>query len=242
MKQIKEEVFNKFVLTDTIVKYNNSEFPAGKARFGTERGFVVRNVSDDYTLITNEDLVRWIKSEYSVKFLNIYKTPSMDTVYIEGYLPEFSFTDYLGRPFYISFEVGNSYSSRFLPCVYLGIFYPLPYVNIKTTVRATSRKRDDILLSPFDPDLTNGLIDLAQDTGEHHSVPQLIHDLTYSLPEKLRLQAQQMAVLYGHKKHPTDVLQLAGSIANVWKLSAYELSRTFQMNQFHHLIERISTS
>ena len=242
MKQIKDEVFNKFILADTYVKFNNYEFDAGKAIFDTERGMVVRSVSDDYTLITNKDLIKWIKSEYSVKFLNIYKTPSMDTVYIEGYLPEFSFTDYLDRQFYISFEVGNSYSSRFLPCVYLGIFYPLPYMNIKTTVRVTSHKRNDILLKPFDPDDTNGLIDLAQSTNEDSCVPQLMHDLLYSLPEKLRLKAQQMAILYGHKRHAMDMLQVAASIANVWKLSAYELSRTFQMNQFHHLIERISAN
>ena len=241
MKQIKEEVFNKFILADTYIKHNNYEFPAGKAIFDTERGFVIRNVSDDYTLITNEDLVKWIKSEYSVKFLNIYKTPSMDTVYIEGYLPEFSFEDYLGRQFYISFEIGNSYSSRFLPFVYLGIFYPLPYMNIKTTVRATSFKRDSILEEPFNPDITNELLDITHDVGEYSFVPQLIHDLTHSLPEKLRLQSQQLAVLYGHKKHPMDVLEVTASIANIWKLSAYELSRTFQTKQYHLLKERIAS-
>jgi len=240
IKQIREEVLNKYLLLDTFVEYKKYHYPSGKAVFDVERGMVVKQVSNEYRLITNEDLVRWIKNAYSVKFLSIYKTPSQDTVYIEGFMPEFSFEDGHNRQFYVSFEIANSYSSRFLPVINLGIFYPSPPLNIKTSIRATRKTRVGLLQRSFNPDVINGLIEFAQDDGIlPELIPILIDKLLYRLPAKLRDKAFELARTQSYRTLPISYLELCAKIASVWKLSAYELARTFQMQQHDYLIERM---
>jgi len=241
LKELKAEVFNKHLIKDTYIRHNNSEFGAGKAVFDVNRGFVIRQVSDDYKLITNEDLVKWIKSDYSVKFLSIYKTKSQDTVYIKGYIPEFSFEDSKRRQFYISFEIVNSYSSRFLPAVYLGVFYPnFPSLNIRTDVRVTPHSRDGLLAEPFNPDLINSVLDFIQSSKSYDIIHILIEELPSYLPKKLRMPAIVFQITQNYKTSPIGFLELCAKITNIWEETAYESSRAFQMQEYSYLIERIS--
>lgn len=240
IQQVKEEVLTKCLLIDTFVKYKKFDYPAGKAVFDVNRGMVIRQVSDDYKLITNEDLVKWLKSRFKVKFLNIYKTKSMDTMYIEGFMPEFNFEDAHNRQFFISFEIANSYSSRFLPVINIGIFYPYLALNIKTDVKVTPKVRNGLLDQPFNPDIINGLIEFTQDDGLMPDlIPSLIQKLPDKLPAKLKEKASIIVASQNYRTFPISYLETVAKVASIWKYTAYELSRTFQMEQYKYLIKRM---
>lgn len=253
IKQLKDEVFNKHLLLDTYVKHNKYEFPSGKAVFDVNRGMVIRQVSFNYNLITNEDLVKWLKSSgLKVKFLNIYKTKSLDTIYIEGYFPTFQYYNYNKQECYLSFEISNSYSSRFLPSIYLGIYCPMIGI-IKSDIRITPTSRSKILSERLNLDSAEFLFDLMSKadlnlylvgglafTGVKNKLPTKLHPIADTLlptyiesPDALYKDSSYRNTLY----HTFHYLEFIARIAEAWKYTAYELSRTFQISKFTILKE-----
>jgi len=243
IKEIKEEVLTKFVLLDTYAKWKNYEFPAGKVVFDATRGFAVRQVSPNYKLITTEDLVRKIKERFSIKFLGFYKTPASETVYIQAYIPTRKYLDALGREFYVSFELANSYSSRFLPSIYLNLYYPnFPSHIIRTDMRVTGKSREKLLES-FDFEKVNLIIGFAQDPTLYSNLLQeLRKELLAYLPYRLWNIAKQFINATAYPTAPLSYLTLVANIAKVWEDTAWELARNFQIKQYTLLTNKIKES
>lgn len=242
MKEIKEEILNPIILLESFVELNKGKFSAGKVVFDKYKGRVIKQVGFDYRLITNEDLIRWLKQYYPIKFLEIYKTPPGDTYYINGYFPTMSWNDNNDCRVYLSFEIANSYSSRFLPLITLGLYFPTEDIIIRTPIKPYDEKlftRGNFKENEADLDMEimNKTRITIMDSRISPIYNELLFDILVQLPISLT-ESITIDLIKKGKEYKWSLYSLLIYIAKFskdWSSTAYESARKFQHNLFNIL-------
>lgn len=165
LEEKKEFAYEDVRLLTTYVRFNDYEFPAGKAIFHPQSGKVLQTVSNGYTFIHNKEFVQFLNSFYSLKIYDIYINHSYDTFAFSGYFlneDDFVWMDEAGRKIRVGFELYNAYNNKYQPQVTYSYFIDDPqqikpyFIRTSIPIFEFTRKewaedRDSILLSNRPP-------------------------------------------------------------------------------------------
>jgi hypothetical protein len=211
LKTLKEEVLNEIILLPTFVEYGKLKLPAGKAVFDTHRMMVLQQVSDKFNLITLPQLITKLKKLESIRFINFYKTKSLDTVYLTGYFPKHKMEDD-----YIGFEMGISYISRFAPFIQLGIYFTQQdkFARLKMT-ESDIPAAINLYHMPYITILSKSFLEA----------------IVAVVPRFMKKETNKIVFPYLNTPiYYRDYLSLLASVTKIWSSSSYELARNFQLN------------
>lgn len=233
LKEELELLTRDVIKLPTYCDYNKVKIWSGYCILDKSNGAVLRQVSENYNLITNKELMAWVKQQGG-KFITYNINKSRETFYVAGYFPEIYVADEFGVTSFISFEIANSYSSRFLSNITLGLYNTKYGTFIKTPLEAIGLLRQKI-------DWTNELVE-----ENLEAVKSIIHLISISkewefsfIPRKLGERYSKVidyfrvltnSSYYGH-------LLAMSAIAKGWEKTSYGVCRNTQHLLYNKVIE-----
>lgn len=225
MKERLERSFRPLSLKMTYILLGSRKIPANYVLFDEGKMEVIKPVSNKFNLINNSELVGRLGAIGRYKILSVNCNKSNDTYYYAGYFPELSITDTKGDTLFIGFEVGNSFSGRFLPYANYSLYHYRLQMFIRTTLPIFTYKRSDFQDCDTNKESLATLMNFFKSgmaNRPYEPDMKLIKDM---IPEKLYHYEDMYPVLaeqYGSTFYAG--LFWTSLLAKKWSDSAYELA------------------
>jgi hypothetical protein len=235
-----DKIFKSVLLLPSYVEYYKSKFETGKAIFDPENMMVLRTVSRDYHLITNQEIYDFLNSLQDAKIVDGAVSRDHGTYYLYGYFPDIYVQDEFGNTLFVSWEIGNSYTSRFIPYINLGLYHYLDKIHLRTNIPG-------IKISSRNEDWRSSIDGFSFDSlSRIKSIPSYnkmlfnYNFITEGLPDRYRLYSQEIIRKYEDKYRLTAygaLMYYADIVTNRWQVYSYERATQSQIKIFEKIIK-----
>lgn len=240
MGEIKDKVMRKIVLMPTFIELDKAKYKAGTAIVDPVTGIVLRNVSDNFKLVTNDMLVEQLNSFERIRNKEYYINDLEDTTYIRGIFPErYKVNDY-EEVIFLGYEIQNSYSLRFPPQILIDFYIDTKNLFIKTDL--SLGKLDRRNPEEEEMELQAGLVgnsdlllaDLLSRKVTHEEESNILTNLKRAAPFRLRDKVWHVYLDSPYKKETLyNLLMVVNIICEDWSKTSYEQASKYARKLFH---------
>lgn len=225
----------------TYVNVGGIPYPAGYAIVDMEKPAVLKAVAKSYEIITNEELMRFIKRMPNISFKKIHISNDKCNFYINGNSTDLYVKDVKGHYIFLAFEIGNSYAGRFFPYINISLWDRESNTFIKTPLKLIDFTRGSFS--------ENGIVTLQDNINKAYSIVKSpdakgidYELLSESLPVKYRLIFNNTMVPYYKNFYGQTIwgnLLALAKICEVWSHGCYEVSRATQWKWWESLTKGV---
>lgn len=227
-----EQAYSRVEVLPVVVETKNGKFPAGKVIFDIQKG-VIGQASDNLFFIRNKELVDKIEAMfYKITITNVYINKSGNTFYFDGYFPDMYITDHNGVTLFIGFQIGNSYSGRFLPFVTLSAYNYKHGSYIRTHLPAIQITRKNWAADEIEIEEDN--IRILKLLPEAQSTGYSFNSTLEHLPQKYFSYAEDQMQIYvlNYGQNLYSFLLWVAEVTKYWANFSYEVATKFQKQQY----------